>query len=55
MAQLTWRTKKDITKEAAYMILSVELTGWGGDPANAKLPDEVVFDYVRVYNKKTDR
>lgn len=48
----TWRTKKGVSNIAQYMILSIECCGWGGDVTKAKLPDEVVFDYVRVYKKK---
>ena len=50
--KVTWRTKEAISNVSQYMILSLECTGWGGDPDKAKLPDEVVFDYVRVYQKK---
>ncbi|MDF3079241.1 MAG: glcA 1 [Sphingobacteriaceae bacterium] len=48
----SWRTSDAISKIPQYMILSTELTGWGGDPANGLFPDQVVFDYVRVYKKK---
>ena len=45
----TWRTTEAVSHIPQYMILSVELTGWGGDVAQAELPDEILFDYVRVY------
>jgi hypothetical protein len=48
----TWRTTTAVSNIDEYIILSLELTGWGGDPAKATLPDEVVYDYVRVYQKK---
>ncbi|OIN57372.1 glycoside hydrolase family 16 protein [Arsenicibacter rosenii] len=47
----TWRTTTAVSNVDEYIILSLELTGWGGDPAKATLPDEVVYDYVRVYQK----
>lgn len=47
----TWRTKAAVSTIEEYIILSLELTGWGGDPSKATLPDEVVYDYVRVYQK----
>lgn len=49
----SWRTREAVSKIPQYLILSLECTGWGGDPGKAQLPDEVVFDYVRVYKKKT--
>ena len=45
----TWRTSSAVSKRSEYMILSTELTGWGGDPALGTFPDEVIFDYVRVF------
>lgn len=48
----TWRTSTAISQIPQYMILSTELTGWGGDPATGTFPDQVVFDYVRVYQPK---
>lgn len=47
----TWRTTTAVSHRDEYMILSTELTGWGGDPALGNFPDEVVFDYVRVYKQ----
>ncbi|MCU4174243.1 glycoside hydrolase family 16 protein [Carboxylicivirga sp. N1Y90] len=47
----TWRTKEAVSHIAEYMILSAELTGWGGDCEKADFPDQVIFDYVRVYKK----
>lgn len=48
----TWRTRTAVSRRPQYLILSTELTGWGGDPDQSKFPDEVVFDYVRVYKPR---
>jgi len=48
----TWRTSTAVSNRKEYMILSTELSGWGGDPATGNFPDEVVFDYIRVYKPK---
>lgn len=48
----TWSTNQAVSRTPEYMILSSELTGWGGDPALGKFPDAVAFDYVRVYKPK---
>ncbi len=48
----TWRTKEAVSNIPQYMILSTELSGWGGDITKEKLPDKVLFDYVRVYKRK---
>jgi len=48
----TWRTSSAVSQRKEFMILSTELTGWGGDPALGNFPDEVGFDYVRVYQLK---
>ena len=45
----TWRTTEAVSQTPEYLILSVELSGWGGDVTQATLPDEILFDYVRVY------
>ncbi|MGM9510470.1 glycoside hydrolase family 16 protein [Larkinella sp. GY13] len=50
--QETWRTATAVSQTDEYLLLSLELTGWGGDPALATLPDDVAYDYVRVYQKK---
>ena len=33
-----------------YILLSDEIGKWGGDIEKAKLPDEFLVDYVRVYD-----
>ena len=48
----TWRTSTAVSQHNEYLILSTELTGWGGDPALGNLPDAVTFDYIRVYRPK---
>lgn len=48
----TWNTKQAVSQADQYIILSSELTGWGGDPAAGKFPDAVYFDYVKVYKPK---
>ena len=48
----TWRTSTAVSKRSQYMILSTELTGWGGEPSKGTFPDSVRFDYVRVYKPK---
>ena len=48
----TWRTNEAVSHRSEYMILSAELTGWGGDFSESLFPDEVTFDYVRVYQRK---
>lgn len=48
----TWRTTSGLSKRNQYIILSAELNGWGGEPAEGSFPDAVEFDYVRVFKKK---
>ena len=47
-----FRTSKGLSGIAEYMILSTELTGFGGDYTKGVYPDEVVFDYVKTYQFK---
>jgi beta-glucanase (GH16 family) len=47
----TSRTSTAVSRRPQYMILSTELTGWGGDPAQSIFPDAVLFDYVRVFKR----
>ena len=47
-----WSTKKAVSQIKQYIILSVELTGWGGDPGNSVFPDSALYDWVRVWEKK---
>ncbi|HUT32450.1 MAG TPA: glycoside hydrolase family 16 protein [Planctomycetota bacterium] len=48
----TWRTDKGVSGAPQYIILSVEVGPWAGKIAEAKLPDSVSFDYVRVYKTR---
>jgi len=48
----TWRTDKGVSQRPEYIILSLEVGSWAGDIAKAKLPDSVLFDYVRVYKAR---
>lgn len=48
----TWSTSAAISHVPEYIILSLEMNGWGGDPTNSTFPDQVIFDYVRVYQQK---
>jgi len=45
----TWRTTEALSKIPEYIILSTELTGFGGNPTQGTYPDSVIYDYVRVY------
>ncbi len=45
----TWRTSQGVSRHAEYLILSLEVGPWAGDIAQAKLPDRMRVDYVRVY------
>ena len=45
----TWRTTRAVSQTPQYMILSAELTGFGGPHDHDHYPDSVLFDYVRVY------
>ena len=49
--QETWRTDKAISHRPEYIILSLEVGKWAGDIAAATLPDSLLVDYVRVYQK----
>jgi beta-glucanase (GH16 family) len=46
------RTGTAVSHRDQYIILSLEVGEWAGAIAEAPLPDEVLFDYVRVYKKK---
>jgi beta-glucanase (GH16 family) len=47
----TWRTKAGgVCQVPLYVKLSDEIGKWSGDIAKAKLPDQFVVDYVRVYD-----
>ena len=47
----TWRTSAGgVSQVPEYILLSDEIGKWGGDIKKAKLPDEFLVDYVRVYD-----
>jgi beta-glucanase (GH16 family) len=47
----TWRTNAGgVSKVPEFIKLTEEFGEWGGDIKKAKLPDEFVVDYVRVYD-----
>jgi hypothetical protein len=47
----TWRTKAGgVCQVPQYMLLSDEIGSWAGDITKAKLPDQFLVDYVRVYD-----
>jgi beta-glucanase (GH16 family) len=47
----TWRTKGGGPSQVPeYILLSDEIGKWAGAIAKAKLPDEFLVDYVRVYD-----
>ena len=46
-----WRTKAGkVSQVPEYLLLTEEIGDWGGDIKKAKLPDEFLVDYVRVYD-----
>jgi beta-glucanase (GH16 family) len=47
----TWRSKAGgVCQVPQYMLLSDEIGSWAGDITKAKLPDQFLVDYVRVYD-----
>lgn len=46
------RTSSGLSGVPEYMILSTELTGFGGDYTKGVYPDQIVFDYVKAYQFK---
>lgn len=47
----SWETTSSISSVEEYIILSGEVSSWPGNIQHASLPDSVVFDYVRVWQK----
>lgn len=47
----TWRTSEAVSQQDSFLLLTCEVGPWGGKMKDFedKLPDSVVFDYVRVY------
>ena len=48
----TWRTRKPISHRSQFIILSLEVGTWAGKISKARLPDSLMVDHVRVYQKK---
>ena len=48
----TWRTTQAVSHIPEYIILSTELTGFGGDHLHNNYPDGIIYDYVKVYRAK---
>ncbi|MCR4412684.1 MAG: glycoside hydrolase family 16 protein [Thermoguttaceae bacterium] len=47
----TWRTKAGgVCQTPLYLKLSDEIGNWAGDIRKARLPDQCLVDYVRVYD-----
>ena len=47
----TWRTKAGgVCQTPEFIKISDEIGNWAGDIAKAKLPDQFLVDYVRVYD-----
>jgi len=47
----TWRTSGGgVSQTPGYIKLTEEIGSWGGDIAQANLPDYFIVDYVRVYD-----
>ena len=49
--KISWRSYPAISKRSQYIILSQEIGKWAGDITKATLPDGMIVDYVRVYQK----
>ncbi len=47
----TWRSAAAVSRRSQYMILSLEVGPWAGEIAEASLPDDLLVDYVRVYQR----
>jgi len=50
----TWRTQTAVSHRSEYIILSTEVGPWAGDIRRAQLPDSLIVDYVRVYQKPVE-
>jgi beta-glucanase (GH16 family) len=46
-----WRTDQAVSHAKEYIIFSLEVREWAGNISEAKLPDSLYVDYVRVYSK----
>ncbi|GMU81621.1 MAG: hypothetical protein AMXMBFR47_14920 [Planctomycetota bacterium] len=50
--QVTGRMRQAVSQRSEYLILSVEVGKWADGIADAKLPDSMVVDYVRVWQRQ---
>ena len=51
-----WRSNAGgVCQVPLYIKLSDEIGKWGGDITKAKLPDQFMVDYVRVYDLVDDK
>ncbi|PAV31181.1 hypothetical protein CIL05_00530 [Virgibacillus profundi] len=51
----TWRTSAGgVSQVPAFVQLTAEVGSWGGNIENANLPDQLLVDYVRVYERTPD-
>ena len=50
--QETGRMNEAVSKRSEYMLLSMEVGKWADDIAAAELPDSMVIDYVRVWQRQ---
>ncbi|MGD8453183.1 MAG: glycoside hydrolase family 16 protein [Phycisphaerae bacterium] len=48
----TGRMREAVSQRSEYLLLSVEVGKWADDIAAAKLPDGMVVDYVRVWQRQ---
>lgn len=49
--KFVWDFSSVVSNIAQYIIISLEVDEWGGDISNANLPDGLLVDYVRVYQR----
>lgn len=48
----TWRTSAGgVSEVPSFVQITAEVGGWGGNVENANLPDQLMVDYVRVYEQ----
>lgn len=50
--QETDRMREAVSHRSEYLILSLEIGKWADNIADAKLPDSMAIDYVRVWQRK---
>ncbi|QNN23882.1 glycoside hydrolase family 16 protein [Planctomycetales bacterium ZRK34] len=50
----TWTTDGPISHTPEYVIFSLEVGPWAKNIADAKLPDDFLVDYIRIYQKPDD-